>query len=77
MVVAGSGSGSGSADDEPSESDLRHVETQILFDLLMMCVNGVERDEQEWKKIFSEAGFQDYRIMPLLGVRSIIELYPN
>lgn len=77
MVVAGPGSGSGSADDEPSESDLRHVETQILFDLLMMCVNGVERDEQEWKKIFSEAGFQDYRIMPLLGVRSIIELYPN
>lgn len=75
MVVAGPGSGS--ADDEPSESDLRHVETQILFDLLMMCVNGVERDEQEWKKIFSEAGFQDYRIMPLLGVRSIIELYPN
>ena len=41
-----------------------------------MGINGVERDEQEWKKIFFEAGFKDYKIMPILGVRSIIELYP-
>ena len=41
-----------------------------------MNINGVERDEQEWKKIFVEAGFEDYKIIPVLGVRSIIELYP-
>ncbi|GJN25473.1 hypothetical protein PR202_gb13303 [Eleusine coracana subsp. coracana] len=57
-------------------SDVKHNETQILFDLLMMVINGVERDEQEWKKIFSEAGFKDYKIIPVLGIRSIIEVYP-
>ncbi|XP_066335686.1 5-pentadecatrienyl resorcinol O-methyltransferase-like [Miscanthus floridulus] len=57
-------------------SDIKHVETQVLHDMMMMVMNGVERDEQEWKKIFFEAGFKDYKIVPLLGVRSIIELYP-
>jgi cobalamin biosynthesis Co2+ chelatase CbiK len=57
-------------------SDNRHVETQVLFDLLVMTIDGAERDEQEWKKIFLEAGFEDYRIIPVLGVRSIIELCP-
>ncbi|RCV33307.1 hypothetical protein SETIT_7G073700v2 [Setaria italica] len=57
-------------------SDTRHLETQVLYDLLIMGINGVERDEQEWKKIFLEAGFNDYKIMSILGVRSIIELYP-
>ncbi|EES07738.1 hypothetical protein BDA96_04G365500 [Sorghum bicolor] len=57
-------------------SDNRHVETQVLFDLLVMTIDGAERDEQEWKKIFLEAGFEDYKIIPVLGVRSIIELYP-
>ena len=64
-MVVGSGS-----------SDAKHLETQVLYDLLIMGINGVERDEQEWKKIFFEAGFKDYKIMPILGVRSIIELYP-
>ncbi|OEL36059.1 5-pentadecatrienyl resorcinol O-methyltransferase [Dichanthelium oligosanthes] len=57
-------------------SDIKLVETQVLYDLLIMNFNGVERDEQDWKKIFFEAGFKDYKIIPILGVRSIIELYP-
>jgi hypothetical protein len=52
------------------------VETQILFDLFMMFINGAERDELEWKKIILEAGFSSYKIIPVLGVRSIIEVYP-
>ena len=64
-MVVGSGS-----------SDAKQLETQVLYDLLIMGINGVERDEEEWKKIFFEAGFKDYKIMPILGVRSIIELYP-
>ncbi|TVU39857.1 hypothetical protein EJB05_13300, partial [Eragrostis curvula] len=51
-------------------------ETQVLFDLLIMTINGTERDEKEWKKIIFEAGFSDYKIIPVLGVRSIIEVYP-
>jgi hypothetical protein len=29
-----------------------------------------------WKKIFMEAGFSNYKIISVLGVRSVIELYP-
>uniref|UniRef100_A0A8I6Y176 acetylserotonin O-methyltransferase n=2 Tax=Hordeum vulgare subsp. vulgare TaxID=112509 RepID=A0A8I6Y176_HORVV len=56
--------------------DLKHKETQVLFDLYIMLLNGIERDEQEWKKIIMAAGFSDFKITPILGVRSIIELYP-
>ncbi|KAF7051584.1 hypothetical protein CFC21_059811 [Triticum aestivum] len=50
-------------------------ETQVLFDIMMMGIDGVERDEQQWKKMFVEAGFGDYKISPV-GHRSIIEVYP-
>uniref|UniRef100_A0A0E0L5Z2 acetylserotonin O-methyltransferase n=1 Tax=Oryza punctata TaxID=4537 RepID=A0A0E0L5Z2_ORYPU len=54
----------------------KHKEVQALFDLYIMYVNGIERDEQEWKKVFTKAGFSGYKIMPVLGLRSIIEVYP-
>ncbi|KAL6660532.1 hypothetical protein ACP70R_001567 [Stipagrostis hirtigluma subsp. patula] len=57
-------------------SDLRHKEMQAMYDMYMMIVNGMERDERQWKNIFYEAGFSDYKITPVLGVRSIIEVYP-
>ncbi|KAF0925214.1 hypothetical protein E2562_015626 [Oryza meyeriana var. granulata] len=57
-------------------SDQKHREVQALFDMYIMLVNGIERDEQEWKKVFIEAGFSGYKIMPVLGFRSIIEVYP-
>ncbi|XP_043715791.1 pluviatolide O-methyltransferase-like [Telopea speciosissima] len=52
------------------------TETQFLLDVLVMDVGGKERTEHEWKKLFKEAGFTDYKIKPVLGVRSIIEVYP-
>jgi hypothetical protein len=58
----------------PDENVTR--ETQVLFDLFIMCFEGIEREEHEWKKIFMEAGFSDYKIISVLGVRSVIELYP-
>ncbi|CAL4902274.1 unnamed protein product [Urochloa decumbens] len=61
---------------EQGSSNSKHIETQALFDLYIMLVNGIERDEQEWKNIFFEAGFSDYKISPVLGARSIIEVYP-
>ncbi|VAH09283.1 unnamed protein product [Triticum turgidum subsp. durum] len=57
-------------------SHVKHRELQSMFDLYMMIVDGIERDEQEWKKIFLEAGFNGYKIIPVLGFRSIIEVYP-
>jgi hypothetical protein len=58
------------------QSNVKHREVQALFDVYMMIINGIERDELEWKMMFSEAGFTDYKIIPVLGVRSIIEVYP-
>ena len=61
---------------EEGSSNLKRREVQALFDLYMTIINGIERDEQEWKSIFFEAGFSDYKISPVLGARSIIEVYP-
>ena len=53
------------------------VETQLFFDMLMMVVlTGKERNEKEWIKLISSAGFSDYKITPILGLRSLIEIYP-
>ncbi|CAN1152529.1 Probable O-methyltransferase 3 [Linum perenne] len=45
-------------------------------DKMMILVIGRERDEKEWAKLFVDAGFRDYKITPILGLRSIIEVYP-
>ncbi|KAI3796373.1 hypothetical protein L1987_39043 [Smallanthus sonchifolius] len=53
------------------------LETQLLFDMLMMSlVTGRERSEKDWAKLFLDAGFSDYKITPILGLRSLIEVYP-
>ncbi|XP_023771500.1 trans-resveratrol di-O-methyltransferase [Lactuca sativa] len=51
--------------------------TQLYFDMLMMTVlTGKERSEKEWAKLFLDADFSDYKITPILGLRSLIEVYP-
>uniref|UniRef100_A0A0E0JNT4 O-methyltransferase domain-containing protein n=1 Tax=Oryza punctata TaxID=4537 RepID=A0A0E0JNT4_ORYPU len=68
-LVVGSSSSSG--------DDARDTETQLLWDVMMMGVVGSpERDEREWRKIFHDAGFSGYKILPVLGIRSVIEVYP-
>ncbi|CAK8537911.1 unnamed protein product [Lathyrus sativus] len=52
-------------------------ETQLFFDMLMMVMQtGKERTEKEWVKLILSAGFSDYKITPILGLRSMIEIYP-
>ncbi|GAA0161219.1 hypothetical protein LIER_39190 [Lithospermum erythrorhizon] len=52
------------------------VETQIFYDMhLMTLLNGKERNEKEWAKLFFDAGFTYYKITHKLGVRSLIEVY--
>ncbi|KAG8374704.1 hypothetical protein BUALT_Bualt10G0023700 [Buddleja alternifolia] len=48
------------------------MEDQLFFDMAMMVyVNGKERNEKEWAKLFSDAGFSGYNInAPGLGVRT-------
>ncbi|CAL4954268.1 unnamed protein product [Urochloa decumbens] len=51
-------------------------EAQVLVDLYLMRAGGIERDEREWKKVFFAAGFSGYKIMPILGTMSVIQVFP-
>ncbi|MED6156977.1 hypothetical protein PIB30_019099, partial [Stylosanthes scabra] len=52
-------------------------EVKLCFDIVMMTsFDAKERDENHWKQIFTQAGFQTYKIYPNFGFRSLIELYP-
>ncbi|XP_071698493.1 trans-resveratrol di-O-methyltransferase-like [Rutidosis leptorrhynchoides] len=55
----------------------KSLETQLFFDMLMMIHGiGIQRTEIEWSKLFADAGFSEYKIIPILGLRSLIEVYP-
>ncbi|MED6128782.1 putative O-methyltransferase 3 [Stylosanthes scabra] len=55
--------------------DDESLQTQLFFDMLMMVlVTGKERNEKEWAKLIFAAGFCDYKITPILGPRSLIEI---
>lgn len=59
------------------EEEKNLLETQLFFDMLMMTVvKGRERTEEEWAKLFADAGFSKYKITPILRLRSLIEVYP-
>ncbi|XP_028780294.1 trans-resveratrol di-O-methyltransferase-like [Neltuma alba] len=61
--------------EKKDEHDLK--DAKLFFDVLMMTVvTGREREEKEWEKLFLEAGFSHYKITPIFGVRSLIEVYP-
>ncbi|GJN15590.1 hypothetical protein PR202_gb02514 [Eleusine coracana subsp. coracana] len=52
-------------------------EAQLLMDLaMMMLTTGEERVEEKWHRMFLDAGFSQYKISPVLGCRSLIEVYP-
>jgi len=62
---------------ENQKGEDESIETQIFFDMLMMIlVTGQERNEKEWAKLFSDAGFSNFKITPILGLRSITEVFP-
>ncbi|XLR21127.1 hypothetical protein HN51_067921 [Arachis hypogaea] len=52
------------------------TQMKLRMDIAMTSVNGKERSEEEFKKPFLEAGFQDYKIFPLTGMYSLILVYP-
>jgi hypothetical protein len=52
-------------------------EAQLLMDMLMMVnTRGRQRGENDWRKIFTKAGFTDYKIVKKIGARGVIEVYP-
>ncbi|KAI4306429.1 hypothetical protein L6164_029706 [Bauhinia variegata] len=53
------------------------TDAKLFYDVLMMSVvTGKEREEKEWESLFLEAGFSHYKITPIFGLRSLIEVYP-
>ncbi|KAF3662771.1 8-hydroxyquercetin 8-O-methyltransferase [Capsicum annuum] len=55
----------------------KSYEAQLFMDMLMMVhPSGKERSQQEWAKLFYDSDFSDYKIIPISGLRSIIEVYP-
>ncbi|PHT33753.1 hypothetical protein CQW23_25553 [Capsicum baccatum] len=55
----------------------KSYEAQLFMDMLMMVhPSGKERRQQEWAKLFYDSDFSDYKIIPISGLRSIIEVYP-
>ncbi|OIT22906.1 PREDICTED: trans-resveratrol di-O-methyltransferase-like [Nicotiana attenuata] len=53
------------------------VRAQHYMDLLMMvCYAAKQRTKMEWERLFIDAGFNEYKITPTLGTRSLIEIYP-
>jgi hypothetical protein len=57
--------------------DKETYEAQVFYDLeMMVLVNGKERNEKEWSKLFFSAGFSNYKITHGLGFKSLIEVFP-
>ncbi|TVU51112.1 hypothetical protein EJB05_02519, partial [Eragrostis curvula] len=60
-----------------SAASKQTLEAQLLMDLSMMVLlTGKEREEDQWSRMFMDAGFTRYKINPILGPRSLIEVYP-
>ncbi|WVZ02065.1 hypothetical protein V8G54_022871 [Vigna mungo] len=52
-------------------------QTKLYYDMeMMVLVTGKERNEKDWAKLFFSAGFNHYKITPVLGFKSLIEVYP-
>ncbi|KAK6120695.1 hypothetical protein DH2020_045558 [Rehmannia glutinosa] len=62
---------------DDKKEDHEATETKLFFDMLMMVdATGKERTEKEWAKLFVAAGFTSYKITRVLGLRSVIEVFP-
>ncbi|KAL4289624.1 hypothetical protein GQ457_14G013890 [Hibiscus cannabinus] len=60
-----------------NDENSKTFETQLFMDIHMMAMlTGRERREQDWANLFSAAAFTNYNIVPILGLRSLIQVYP-
>ncbi|CAK8540733.1 unnamed protein product [Lathyrus sativus] len=58
------------------KDNIQITDLKLQKDIFISSLNGKERNEEEWKKLFEEAGFKDYKISPLTELLSVIEIYP-
>lgn len=60
----------------PINLDKVSYELQLTYSITMMTMSGMERTAAEWKNLFKNAGFSHCKITPLLGEKSLIEVFP-
>ena len=60
----------------PINLDKVSYELQLTYDIMMMTMSGMERTAAEWKNLFKNAGFGHCKITPLMGEKSLIEVFP-
>ncbi|KAI3927319.1 hypothetical protein MKW98_008021 [Papaver atlanticum] len=60
-------------EDKNKQEDDSITETQLLMDIAVMAIyNSKERTEKEWKKLFINSGFTDYKmLLPFLKNRLV------
>ncbi|CAL5213278.1 unnamed protein product [Lathyrus oleraceus] len=64
-----------SIDDNSDDHGL--TELQLEYDVVMLTMFlGKERTKKEWEKLIYDAGFSRYKITPICGFKSLIEVYP-
>jgi hypothetical protein len=62
--------------DETSD-DGELTELKLDYDLVMLTMfNGKEREKKEWEKLIYDAGFSSYKVTPICGFKSLIEVFP-
>ncbi|KAE8683229.1 Trans-resveratrol di-O-methyltransferase [Hibiscus syriacus] len=63
--------------EEVKDEAFNLIKPQLLLDMAAMVVmGGKQREEEEWAKLFFTAGFSEYKISPIMGMRSVIEVFP-
>ncbi|MED6161614.1 Isoflavone 7-O-methyltransferase [Stylosanthes scabra] len=57
--------------------DKREItDMKLKYDIYMTVNNGAQKTEEELKRMFIEAGFQGYKLFPIAGIVSLVEVYP-
>ncbi|OAY85432.1 Trans-resveratrol di-O-methyltransferase [Ananas comosus] len=58
-----------------SDEDCVKHNFSSIYVLMMVVTSGKQRNEKEWNKLFTDAGYKQYKILNALGLRSVIEVY--
>ncbi|KAJ8545481.1 hypothetical protein K7X08_018064 [Anisodus acutangulus] len=60
-----------------NEEEADMTEVKLIFDVMMLVLlTGRKELRKKWEKLFLEAGFMSYKITPVFGLRSLIEVFP-
>lgn len=58
------------------DETLEFARSRLCMDLELVVFGGKERTKDEWKNLLTEAGFGNYKIIPMAINEAIIEAYP-